>query len=321
MVILRILFLFSPFLLCITASPGLFSEDTSSDSSASTSSSSSSSSTSASSSGDDSSQNVNEEVGFLLTLQAAQVSSMSCLISLVNMTTSPIGACLGLTDLSNLISNPSGNQSFSTQLETYLDNVCKQNCDEEELKYAKSQLETNCDTSNGFINVLNKIFERYTASYKTVACQVHFNGTSDLCLPSTLNTSDAANNNGFFDSLVTGSNLDQYTDSVFRGAKCSGCMHEMFKAAQYTIPNIRGTDLVNVFGGHLKQDCPNDPSNPGNIDWSCVDDQQIPQSLQISQNTAVNGQSSSAFYVATPQTIRQVVTILIVVGGIFQLFQ
>ncbi len=45
-----------------------------------------------------------------------------------------------------------------------------------------------------------------------------------------LNVSQAASNNGFFNSLVSGTNLDQY-QSVFQNAECTGCTYEMFKAA------------------------------------------------------------------------------------------
>lgn len=58
------------------------------------------------------------------------------------------------------------------------------------------------------------------------------NGTADLCLPSTLNTSETANHNYFFNDLVTGQDdLQQYQGSVFSQAECTGCMHEMYKAA------------------------------------------------------------------------------------------
>lgn len=57
------------------------------------------------------------------------------------------------------------------------------------------------------------------------------NGTAPLCLPETLNTSPAANNNAFFNNLVSGTDLDQYGQSVFQGAQCTGCTYELFKAA------------------------------------------------------------------------------------------
>jgi hypothetical protein len=68
------------------------------------------------------------EVAFLLTLQTAQISSMSCLITLFNMTTQPVGTCLGLVDLAGLIVGtdldgmPVDQRSgaFSDQLTLYL---------------------------------------------------------------------------------------------------------------------------------------------------------------------------------------------------------
>jgi hypothetical protein len=60
---------------------------------------------------------------------------------------------------------------------------------------------------------------------------MYSNGTADACLASTLNSSDAANNKDFFNNLITGTNLDQYTSSVFQQAECTGCMYEMYKAA------------------------------------------------------------------------------------------
>jgi len=57
------------------------------------------------------------------------------------------------------------------------------------------------------------------------------NGTGDPCLPANLNTSDAASNNGFFNNLVTGTDLQQYQQSVFEQAACTGCMYELYKAA------------------------------------------------------------------------------------------
>lgn len=60
---------------------------------------------------------------------------------------------------------------------------------------------------------------------------VYSNGTADNCLPSVLATSPIANTNTFFNNLVSANQLDQYADSVFKAAQCTGCMYEMFKAA------------------------------------------------------------------------------------------
>ncbi|WWD19728.1 hypothetical protein CI109_104192 [Kwoniella shandongensis] len=266
---LPILVHLAPLLMLNTAMAGLFggSETTTSSSPSSTSSSGT----------------TNSEVAFLETLQAAQITSMSCLITLVNLTTTPIGTCLGLTSLASLITN-SGNSSSSDG-----------NAD---IGDAKAQLAQSCASSaseGGLVGVLGTVLDNYSSSYKTLACQIHYNGTSDLCLPSVLNTSDTADSSQFFDNLVTGTILDQYKDSVFTSAQCTGCMYEMFKAAQYTIPSIRGQALTNALGDHLKNDCPQDPTYGGVVNWGDVEDQQIPDALQVSQNTqSANGVSSSA---------------------------
>jgi hypothetical protein len=60
------------------------------------------------------------------------------------------------------------------------------------------------------------------------------NGTSDLCLPAALNTSDTADSNSFFSSLITGTGLDGYMDNVFKQAQCTGCIYEVSdKRVQY----------------------------------------------------------------------------------------
>lgn len=154
------------------------------------------------------------------------------------------------------------------------------------------------------MSVLDAVLDNYSSSYRTLACQVYYNGTSQLCLPSTLNTSTTANSYTFFDALVSGSssNLETYQDSVFTQAECTGCMYEMFKAAQYTIPNIRGQSLTETFANHLKNDCPSsssgDNSSTSSIDWSDVDDQQIPDSLEVGQNTQITASSGAVVGVA-----------------------
>lgn len=40
-----------------------------------------------------------------------------------------------------------------------------------------------------------------------------------------------ANTAPFFNHLVSGTDLEQYNDSVFNAAQCTGCMYEMYKAA------------------------------------------------------------------------------------------
>jgi len=72
------------------------------------------------------------------------------------------------------------------------------------------------------------------SSYASITqgkADVTSNGTAENCLPSVLATSPIANTNSFFNNLVSASQLDQYADSVFKAAQCTGCMYEMYKAA------------------------------------------------------------------------------------------
>jgi hypothetical protein len=66
--------------------------------------------------------------------------------------------------------------------------------------------------------------------YKAFA-YVDSNATTDNCLSSVLATSPIANTNSFFNNLASANELDQYADSVFKAAQCTGCMYEMYKAA------------------------------------------------------------------------------------------
>lgn len=258
---------------------GSSSDSTSSESaSAQTTSTSPGTSSSNSSSGIDTS-----EVGFLQTLQAAEITSMSCLIALVNMTTQGIGDCLNLAELAGLIAKPASGSSFSSQLDSYLTTTCAQTaCSDSVISDAQSQLALGCSgQSNALIWSLTSILDSYSSSYRTLACNVHYNGTSDLCLPSVLNTSSDADSNTFFDALVSSQGLSQYTASVFSQAQCTGCMYEMYKAAVYMIPGIRGNDTTTTMGSHLQNDCTG--SSPK---WADVTDQQIPDALTVSQSTA-----------------------------------
>jgi hypothetical protein len=119
---------------------------------------------------------VNDEIAFLQTLQAAQVSSMSCLITLVNMTVNPIGTCLGLSTLSELVVHPTADTSFSDQLSTYLDNVCAgAACTDASIAEARAQVAQSCGNSKetNLVKVISAILENYTNSYRTLACSVH----------------------------------------------------------------------------------------------------------------------------------------------------
>jgi len=119
---------------------------------------------------------VDPQVAFLQTLQAAQVSSMSCLITLVNMTVNPIGTCLGLTTLADLIARPSDNSSFSTQLDTYLNTVCASGqCTDSDISQTRAQLADSCASSGDteLVTVLSAILDNYTNSYRSLACSVY----------------------------------------------------------------------------------------------------------------------------------------------------
>ncbi|CAD6565490.1 MAG: hypothetical protein TREMPRED_001399 [Tremellales sp. Tagirdzhanova-0007] len=280
------------------------SKTTASDSTAPATTTSSSSSSSSSSSTNTSVS----EVAFLQTLQAAQISSMSCIISLVNMTTNPIGTCLGLSSLAGLIVAPpssnSSNISFSDQLNEYLETT---------------QLQQTCSGSGNtaLIQGFDMILENYQTSYRTLACSIHYNGTNPLCLPAALNTSSTANSNAFFNSLISASNLDQYSSSVFSTASCTGCIYEMYKSAVYTISNIRGNSLTGTFGDHLKNDCPNDPTTGSTIDWKDVEDQQIPDALQVQQSTGTANAATrvDATMLVRPLVIYVIWTGMIAIGG------
>lgn len=49
----------------------------------------------------------------------------------------------------------------------------------------------------------------------------------------------------------------------------------------YMISNIRGNGVTSGFGDHLQHDC----GNADGVDWSNVQDQQIPDALQVQQST------------------------------------
>lgn len=127
-------------------------------------------------------QVVTPEVAFLLTLQAAQISSMSCLITLFNMTMSPLGTCLDLPTLSSLIvgTDINGVQTngtgglFSDQLALYLENTCSYaECTAVDIQDGQAQLATSCQGQDvDLIRVLNSIFANYHSSYRTLACMI-----------------------------------------------------------------------------------------------------------------------------------------------------
>ena len=125
---------------------------------------------------------VHPEVAFLQTLQAAQISSMSCLITLVNMTHEEIGTCLDIPTLSELVVKPNDTSNFATQLDGYLSGVCQSECSDVAIKEAKGQLGSMCESSMGtsLVKVLNSILDSYTNSYKTLACKVFLWVSSSL---------------------------------------------------------------------------------------------------------------------------------------------
>lgn len=124
---------------------------------------------------------VSTEVGFLQMLQQAQIASMDCLITLVNMTQNPIGDCLDLTSLATLVVNPSASNvssDFATQLNTYLTTICAASqCSSTELSEASTQLSSSCSTGSTanttLVQVLKAVLTNYATSYRTLACSVH----------------------------------------------------------------------------------------------------------------------------------------------------
>jgi hypothetical protein len=156
----------STLLLTRAIQAGVFGGDSSSDSG----------SASATSSGSTPTNSASAEVAFLQTLQAAQISSMSCLITLVNMTANPVGSCLGLTTLSQLIVNPSQSTRFSDGLSNYLSTACgASQCSDDDISEAKAQIQGDCEGSQGteLIQVLSAVLDNYSTSYRTLACSVH----------------------------------------------------------------------------------------------------------------------------------------------------
>lgn len=121
---------------------------------------------------------IDPTVLFLQSLQAAQISSMTCLIALVTMTTQPVGQCLGLTQLTTLLYSPTplnGSADFGTSLGTYLSTACAgAACSETALADGRSELQTKCSNqrSGGLVPMLDMIMTNYAASYKTLGCSV-----------------------------------------------------------------------------------------------------------------------------------------------------
>lgn len=57
---------------------------------------------------------VDPTVAFLQSLQQAQISSMNCLITLVNMTAQPVGSCLGIAELATILYTVEGNEGAAS---------------------------------------------------------------------------------------------------------------------------------------------------------------------------------------------------------------
>ena len=156
----------------------------SSGSSSSSSSSDSWGSSSSSSASDTSSivQVNTPEVAFLLSLQHAQITSMPCLITLYNMTTTPLGTCLNLAELVQLVvgTDINGvpaegrNGLFSDQLSRYLDTTCNGGtCTQTDVTEAQSQLANSCQGQDvDLIRVLTMVLANYQSSYFTLACMI-----------------------------------------------------------------------------------------------------------------------------------------------------
>lgn len=144
---------------------------------------SSSSSSSSSTSGTTQVVQVNTpEVAFLLSLQHAQITSMSCVITIYNMTTTPIGTCLNMGELVPLIvgTDVNGVQAdgrnglFSDQLATYLDTTCSSGtCTPADITEAQAQMSNNCQGQDvDLVRVLTTVLANYQSSYFTLACMI-----------------------------------------------------------------------------------------------------------------------------------------------------
>ena len=64
-------------------------------------------------------------------------------------------------------------------------------------------------------------------------------------------------------------------------------------------------------GDHLKQDCPKDPTTGTTIKWNDVDDQQIPDALQVQQST---GTASAATRLKLGVGLERMVMLVVWVG-------
>lgn len=119
-------------------------------------------------------------VPFLQTMQAAQVASMSCLITLVNMTQTPIGTCLGINKLAPLLipggtTGANASADFSAGLDGYLAQVCKgTQCTADEISTAQAELGRDCQgqSGGGLIPAVQAMLTNYGSSYKTLACSI-----------------------------------------------------------------------------------------------------------------------------------------------------
>lgn len=92
------------------------------------------------------------------------------------MTVNPIGSCLGLSTLSEIVVRPSDNSSFSDQLAGYLGGVCGgSQCTDLMIGEARAQLGETCESSKDtqLVRVIQAILENYTNSYRTLACSVY----------------------------------------------------------------------------------------------------------------------------------------------------
>lgn len=61
---------------------------------------------------------------------------------------------------------------------------------------------------------------------------------------------------------------------------------------QYTTPSIRNSPITQQLGNHLQNDCPGKNALP--INWSDVQDQMIPDALEVGQNQNAQGGKGSS---------------------------
>ncbi|GHJ87492.1 hypothetical protein NliqN6_3894 [Naganishia liquefaciens] len=212
-------------------------------------------------------------------------------ITLVNATQSELGTCLGLSTLSTLVVQGS-NYSFASAVDNYLTDICSgAKCTSASLKYWKYKLNQDCaagsDLQQPLLRTLDVVMGNYETSLYDLACKVHYNGTAPYCLSEVLNATQTTNSKDFFTNILTGTNINWYEQSFFGQQICTGCMHELYKAAMFLIPSIRSLEEMTGLGVTLST------CQSNGIAWNDICDMAKPDALSVVAATA-QGQVTSA---------------------------